>query len=79
MEINIPLLKQSLRQWMTARSPVKVNTISFKEQMTATLSVTKTDTLLQRVDGCKWSGEINPSKKSHFLGSSSKKRAVLNK
>ena len=52
---------------MTARSPVKVNTISFKEQMTATLSVTKTDTLLQRVDGCKWSGEINPV------------RAVLNK
>ena len=29
-----------LKQWITARSPVKINTVSFKEWMTATISVT---------------------------------------
>ena len=46
---------------MTPRSPVQINKASFKEWMTATLSVIKTDTLsvtktdilLQRKDGCK--------------------------
>ena len=52
LEIAILLLKELLKQWMTARSPVKVNTVPFKEWMAATLSVTKTDTLLQRKDGC---------------------------
>ena len=29
-----------LKQWITARSPVKINTVSLKEWMTATISVT---------------------------------------
>ena len=41
-----------LKQWVTARSPVKINTVSFKKWMPATLSVTKTDILFQRKDGC---------------------------
>ena len=36
---------------------------NFKEWMTAILSVTKTDTLLQEIGGCNWSGEIRSSKK----------------
>ena len=37
---------------MTARYLVKINTdVSFKEWMTVTLSVTKTDILLQRKNG----------------------------
>ena len=59
LEINIPLLKELFKQWITARSPVKVNTLSFREWMTGTLSVTKTDILLQRKDDCNQSGEIN--------------------
>ena len=35
-------------KWVTAKSPVKINIISFKEWITATLSVTKADILLQR-------------------------------
>ena len=46
------LLKELLRQWMTASSPVKTNVVHFKEWMTAFLSVTKTETLLEGVDGC---------------------------
>ena len=38
-KINILLLKELLKQWMTARSPVKLNKSSLKEWMTATLSV----------------------------------------
>ena len=53
-EINILLLKELMKQWMTARSPVKINTVTFKEWMTATLSVTKTDILLQRKDSCNY-------------------------
>ena len=41
---------------MTARSPVKINTASLKECMTATLSVTKTD--IQR-NGCNQDSEID--------------------
>ena len=37
---------------MTARSHVKVNTLSFEEWTTATLSMAKTDILLERKDGC---------------------------
>ena len=36
---------------MDERSPVKINTVFFKEQMTAAFSVTETDTLVQRMDG----------------------------
>ena len=52
LEINILLLKKLLKQWMTARSLVKINTVSFKEWMTVTRSVINTDILLQRNDGC---------------------------
>ena len=48
LEINILLLKRLLKRWMAARSPVKTNAVSFKEWMTATLSVAKIDILLQR-------------------------------
>ena len=34
LEINILLLKDSLKQWMTASSPVKLNIIPFKEWVT---------------------------------------------
>ena len=57
LEINILLLKKLLKQWMTARSPVKINTVSFKEWVSATLSMTKTD--VQRNNGYNESGEIN--------------------
>ena len=52
---------------MTARSLVKKNTVSFKEWMTAALSVTNTDIPLQRKDGCNQSGKIIrlPFKKSN--------------
>ena len=36
---------------MTARSPVKLNTVFFKEWMTDALSATETDTIFQRMDG----------------------------
>ena len=58
--INILLLKKVLKQWMTARSLVKIITVFFKDWMTATLSVKNTDIL-------DTSGEINrsPFKKSN--------------
>ena len=31
LEINILFLKELLKQWMAARPPVKINTVSFKE------------------------------------------------
>ena len=37
---------------MTASYPIKINKKSFKEWVTAILSVTKTDTLLHGMDGC---------------------------
>ena len=37
---------------MTASSPAKINIAPFKEWMNAILTVTKTDALLQRSDGC---------------------------
>ena len=46
------MLKELLKQWMSKSSPVKMNTVPFKEWVTAILSVTKTDTLLQGMDGC---------------------------
>ena len=46
------MLKELLKQWMTASSPVKINKVLFKEWMNATPTVTKTDTLLQGSDGC---------------------------
>ena len=45
-KINILLLKELLKQWMTARSPVKLNTLSLKEWVTAVLFVAKTNILL---------------------------------
>ena len=44
---------------MDERSPIKKNTVFFEEQMTAALSVTETDTLVQRMDGFNQSSEIN--------------------
>ena len=41
MELNILLLQELFKQWMTASSPVKMNTALFKEWMTAILPVTK--------------------------------------
>ena len=48
MEIKIVLLREILKQWMTASSPIKINAEPFKEWMTAILSVTESDTLLSR-------------------------------
>ena len=42
--INILLLKKLLKECKTVTFPIKINTISFKEWMTATLPLTKTDT-----------------------------------
>ena len=50
--INILLLKELLKQWLTGSSPVKIHTGPLKEWMTTILSVTKTDTLLQGMDDC---------------------------
>ena len=65
---------------MTASSPVKINRVPFKEWMTAILSVTKTDTLLQEMDGCNQSGDINrlPLKNLNAKDRSSKKLAARN-
>ena len=46
-KINIPLLKELVKRWVTAITPVKINTVPFKEWMTAIPSVAKTDILLQ--------------------------------
>ena len=49
---------------MIARVLVKINTASFKEWMTATLSVTKADILFQKNVGCdKSSQKSTPFKK----------------
>ena len=51
--MNTQSLKELLKQWMTARSYVKISTVSFKEWMTATFSLTNTDILLHKTnDGC---------------------------
>ena len=55
LKINIPQLKESVNDWKIR----EINTKSFKEWMAATLSARKTDNLLQTIDGCNWSGEIN--------------------
>ena len=44
--------KKMLKQWMIARSHVKINAVYFKKWLTATFSVTKINTLLQRKHGC---------------------------
>ena len=49
---------QTYNGW-NGKSPVRLNTLFFKEWMTATLSVTKTDTLPQRKDSYKYRGKIN--------------------
>ena len=47
------MLKELLKETMdAARSPFNINTLPFKECTPATLSVTKTDILLQRKEGC---------------------------
>ena len=50
-ETNVLFLKQLLKQWMIARSHVKINAVSFKKWLTATFSMTKMNTLLQRKHG----------------------------
>ena len=50
LETNILLLNELLTQWMIVSSLVKTNTLPFKEWMTAILSGTKTDTLLQEMN-----------------------------
>ena len=45
------MLEEILKQWMIANFLNKINTEPFKEWMTAILSVTKTDTPLQGMDG----------------------------
>ena len=37
----VPLLKELLKPWITAISPVKINTLLFKEWMTVIATVTK--------------------------------------
>ena len=37
----VPLLKELLKPWITAISPVKINTLPSKEWMTANVTVTK--------------------------------------
>ena len=49
--ITVPIAER-ITQWMTASSPAKINIAPFKEWMNAILTVTKTDALLQRSDGC---------------------------
>ena len=39
LEINILLLKELIKQWMTASSPVKINIVPFKEWISAIPSV----------------------------------------
>ena len=51
-QLQCLMLKELLKQWMTASSPVKINKVLFKERMNAIPTVTKTDTLLQGSDGC---------------------------
>ena len=51
-ETNVLFLKKMLKQWMIARSHVKINAVYFKKWLTATFSVTKINTLLQSKDGC---------------------------
>ena len=53
------LLQEILKQWMIASSPIKINTEPFKEWRTNILFMAKADTLLQGMDGCNKSGEIN--------------------
>ena len=40
------LVKELLKQWMTARFLVKMNIVSYEDWVTAALFVTKTDILL---------------------------------
>ena len=44
---------------MTASSPVKIIIILFKEWMTVTPTVTKTDTIHKGTYGCNESGEVS--------------------
>ena len=43
-QLRYLLLKEFLKQWMTASSHVKINTVSFKGWMNAILTATKTNT-----------------------------------
>ena len=65
---------------MAATFPAIINTVPFKGWMTVILIATKTDTLLQGMDGCNYIGEISrlPFKKLIASDRSSKKVAVLN-
>ena len=63
------LLQEILKQWMIASFLIKINTEPFKEWMTNILFMAKADALLQGMDGCNKSGEINriPLKKLECL------------
>ena len=53
------LPKELIKQGITASSPVKTNAVPFKEWMTASLSETETDAILQGMVGYNSNGEIN--------------------
>ena len=53
------LPKELIKQGITASSPVKTNAVPFKEWMTASLSETETDAILQGMAGYNSNGEIN--------------------
>ena len=53
------LPKGLIKQGITASSPVKTNAVPFKEWMTASLSETETDAILQGMAGYNSNGEIN--------------------
>ena len=52
LEINILLLKELLKQWMTASSPVKINTVTLQRMDDRHSFCDKKNTLLQGMDGC---------------------------
>ena len=52
---------------MTAITPVKINTVPFKEWMTAIPSVAKTDTLLQRMGSSYKNDEIDKLPLKHRI------------
>ena len=52
LKINILLLKQLQKQWITSSFPVKINTVHFKEWMAVIPFVSKIDALLQGINGC---------------------------
>ena len=46
-QLQYLLMKELLKQWMTASSPGRINIVPFKEWINATFTMTKTDTLFK--------------------------------